>query len=638
MDSRLRKIISSHKNSRDTIFDILVNSQKIIWEREEQILELKQKVNKYEKQNNKPQKSKSSWRGYDLVKNKYWPKVAIGIASYNHSKYLKQCIDSALRQTYRNIEIIIVDDNSSDKKNRKILESYADNEKIKIIYKNENEGISASLNNQIINSKAEWIAFLDCDDFLPKNAISQMVKFIRFNPNKKMIFSNRTEVDKKGNFIRVVDFGQRGSNPDIFDELMKGMASSHLKIINKDVFRSVGLFDSKYDGIQDYDIYLRVATYIPKTIAHINKSLYFHRVHSKQNTVTETKKHRENLKLLKKHAKARKEILDSGCMESITTIILSFNRGHQTKKCVKTVLAASRGLNMDIIIWDNGSTDEDTIKVLESLSKNDKVKLIYSDKNLMCSGGRKAASKLTKGSYLLFLDNDIEVGETAIKELLISIKESKDIAAACCKVVFPDGTVQFNGATYKKDNNYIEFELIDNGKAEKDISTYIKRRDCKWIPGGATLVKKQYFDRYNFDQHFINAYEDNDFYMRVREDGGLLVNTPLATVVHNHVQFDDSTDSGTVQYMKERANHKYLVESWLYFYEKWGLIIKDKNMFRLLGSYYNNEDDHGGKVGDLDNQKLLEQQLKGILNSLSWKITKPLRQANKIFRDLLKIF
>ena len=534
-----------------------------------------------------------------------------------------------MTQSYKNFDIVIVDDNSSDKNNKIILDSYADNKKITIIYKEKNAGISSSLNEQIIQSDGEWIAFLDCDDYLPKNALSDMVRFARLHPRKKLIFSNRTEVDSKEKFIRVVDFGTRHLNPDIFDELSKGMASSHLKMIKKDIFKKVGLFDSKYDGIQDYDMYLRIATYLPASIGHIDKSLYFHRIHDDQNTQVESKKHERNLKSLKDISAYRKTILSNGSSEKISIIILSLNRGDQLQKCVDKVLESSIDLNIEIIIWDNASNDATTISILRELSKNNKIKVHYSDKNLFCSGGRKSASKLADGEYLLFLDNDIEIGKDAIKELLISINEDKKIAASCCKVIFPDNKIQFNGATYLKDNDFIDFELTDNGKNKDDISTYINKRDCKWIPGGATLIRKAIFDNYEFDQNFVQAYEDNDFYMSISNDGYLLTNSPLSEVVHNHIQFDNSKDGGTLQYMDIRKSLKSLIQSWFYFYTKWGLIIKDEHIFYLLGISTS-----GDSIDEdpINNERLLEQQLKGIINSTSWKITKPLRDFNKLLK------
>ena len=235
------------------------------------------------------------------------PKITVGISSYNHSQYLKQCIDSVLNQKYKNFDIIIIDDCSKDKRNQKILRKYEKNPKITIIYKEKNEGISSSLNDQIANMKGDWLAFVDCDDFLPDNALKEMSKCIKKNPKYRLIYSNRIEVGEDGKEIRKLYFGHR-MKKGIFEELLKGMTSSHLKIIHKDVFDKVGIFYSKFDGVQDYDMYLRIAFYMPETLGFINKFLYYHRIHNNQYTIAKANIHKKNVDMVINNAKFRKKM------------------------------------------------------------------------------------------------------------------------------------------------------------------------------------------------------------------------------------------------------------------------------------------------------------------------------------------
>lgn len=234
------------------------------------------------------------------------PKITIGIASYNHSAYLQKCIESALNQCYENFDVVIVDDNSSDARNREILKKYEFNPKVKIICKERNEGISASLNDQIVNATGDWVAFMDCDDYLPENALREMANYIKINPQMKHVFSNRIEVDENDNFLRNVWFGDRFPNNDVFKLLLKGMVSSHLKITHKDVFQKIGLFDPRFNGTQDYDFYLRVAFYLPDAFGFVDKYLYFHRIHGNQNTIVEQDKHKKNVEIILQEARFRK--------------------------------------------------------------------------------------------------------------------------------------------------------------------------------------------------------------------------------------------------------------------------------------------------------------------------------------------
>jgi glycosyltransferase involved in cell wall biosynthesis len=534
------------------------------------------------------------------------PNFTIGIASYNHSKYLKQCIESALNQDYKNYDILIIDDNSSDPKSREILKEYETNKKISIIYKDINGGISNSLNDQVINAKGDWVAFMDCDDYLPEDALSKMATCIKSNPKFKLIYSNRIEVDENGKFIQKVWFGNRASNKKVFEELMIGMVSSHLKVIHKDVFRKVGLFDQRFGGTHDYDMYLKVAFYMPESFGYVDEYLYYHRIHPNQNTIIESEKHLKNVQKILEEFSFRKKIYTGEFDNLVSILILSFNRGDRLKKSIDKLFKYTKNINKEIIILDNNSNDKETLSLLKKLQKEKDIKVIFSGENLRCSGGRKEMAKLAKGDYFIFLDNDIEIQEGTIEELVIRLNEDKNIAGACCRLFFPDNKVQFNGGFYNIDGNFVTFDVFDRGKEVNDISTMFKR-DCVWIPGGATIFRRQIFSVIEHDTSFINAFEDNDFsYAVINKLNKRLVNCPTSIAVHNHVSFEVKKDAGTQKYVESRYNHDAFIKSWARFYEKWDLIIKDDFIFNIVG------------LGGKSEEKIKEYLDKSIIKHKKW--------------------
>lgn len=103
------------------------------------------------------------------------PLVSIIVPIYNSEKYLGQCIESCMAQTYRNVEIILVDDGSTDR-SLKISTEYAEKDsRIRVIHQN-NAGVSAARNAGIKSAKGEYISFLDSDDELCINAIEVLVE------------------------------------------------------------------------------------------------------------------------------------------------------------------------------------------------------------------------------------------------------------------------------------------------------------------------------------------------------------------------------------------------------------------------------------------------------------------------------
>lgn len=511
------------------------------------------------------------------------PHITIGIASYNHSRYLEKCIESALGQTYKKFDIVIVDDNSSDEKNREILKKYEKNPKIKIIYKKINEGISASLNDQILYAPGEWVAFLDCDDYLPGNALEEMAKYIKSNPHKELVFSNRIEVDPADKFLRKVWFGDRYKEKRMFNELLKGMVSSHLKLISKEAFKRVGLFDPRFGGTHDYDMFLRVAFYMPKSFGFIDKYLYYHRIHEKQNTSVESEKHKKNVEKILKEARLRKVLYDGQFNKKVSIVILSFNRYEQLKNTVENIIKHSKNIENEIIIWDNGSTYEKLLEYLKKIDGKNNVRVVFCETNLMAAEGRKRATELAQGEYVLYFDNDIEVRKNFLEEFIIRIEESDDIASCCAKVVFPDGKIQYTGGLIKKlDEKFISFGLDNVGKDADDLAS-MQKNDYDWLGSGATMTKRKYLHLATFDPGFLNAYEDNDYYMQFKEKGLRLVHAPTVKVIHHHVKYELKRDPGTKKYVETRHKKDSFIESWAYFYKKWGLIVMDEFILGIAG-------------------------------------------------------
>ena len=123
-------------------------------------------------------------------------KVSIIIPVYNAEKYLKECIESALAQTYDDIEVIAIDDGSTDD-SLKILNSYSD--RIKIITK-ENGGTASALNVGINAMNGEWFKWLSADDVLYPNAIEELIKEIEQmkNKDKIILYSNYDIINSDG--------------------------------------------------------------------------------------------------------------------------------------------------------------------------------------------------------------------------------------------------------------------------------------------------------------------------------------------------------------------------------------------------------------------------------------------------------
>lgn len=125
------------------------------------------------------------------------PKISVIIPVYNVEKYLKQCLDSIVNQTYKNLEIIIVNDGTKDN-SMKIVEEYLSDSRVKVINK-ENGGISSARNRGIEEATGEYISFVDSDDFIDLNLYNTIIK--EMSPREQIYIFNYNRYKEKINYL-----------------------------------------------------------------------------------------------------------------------------------------------------------------------------------------------------------------------------------------------------------------------------------------------------------------------------------------------------------------------------------------------------------------------------------------------------
>lgn len=118
------------------------------------------------------------------------PLFSILIANYNNGQYLEECLQSVFAQTYRNWEIILVDDASTDGKSQQIYEKYKNHKQIRIFYNQENKGCGYTKRRCADEANGEICGFLDPDDVITPDAIEKMILEHKKNPSCSIIYSN----------------------------------------------------------------------------------------------------------------------------------------------------------------------------------------------------------------------------------------------------------------------------------------------------------------------------------------------------------------------------------------------------------------------------------------------------------------
>jgi glycosyltransferase involved in cell wall biosynthesis len=225
--------------------------------------------------------------------------ITVYITNYNYGNYIDQCVQSILGQTYKNIEIIIIDDGSNDN-SKENLKKYERNKKIKIIYQ-KNKGLNITNNIAIKVSTGRYIIRVDADDWLRRDAISSLYKEIKKDKKISMVFSNYFEVSTNGeiqNEFKRYNFDK----VKILDKPAHGACS----LIDKKKLLMVGGYNENLNCQDGYDIWFK---FISKyKIKHINKSLFFYRQHPRSLSKNKKKILLARSKIFKSIAKKQKKI------------------------------------------------------------------------------------------------------------------------------------------------------------------------------------------------------------------------------------------------------------------------------------------------------------------------------------------
>lgn len=190
--------------------------------------------------------------------------VSVIIPNYNKEKYLRQCIESVLAQTYTDLEIIVVDDVSSDSSREIILKYEKMDSRVKHIFMEENGGVSAARNAGILAAQGEFVTMLDSDDFYFDNTkIEYEMDVIRKHGDNSLVYSYRIMVDQNGTPLSNDKNEKRYVSGDdmLYHFLTEKNANMYVQrdfIVRKDILVEVGMYNAKESYYEDYDLLLRL--------------------------------------------------------------------------------------------------------------------------------------------------------------------------------------------------------------------------------------------------------------------------------------------------------------------------------------------------------------------------------------------
>lgn len=200
--------------------------------------------------------------------NRYKPLISVVITSYNYGEYLEEAIKSTIDQTYDNIEIIVVDDGSTDDTGQIALKY---NKNSVNYHYQKNSGVAKARNNGAKIARGKYIIFLDADDRIASTYVQTCLNALRRKPLKYYSYTDMKLFGDENRVFKSIDF-----NPKHLVENGNYICAGAL--IKKRAFDKSGGFRD-LEAFEDWDLWLRMLDLGFKGV-HINKPLYFYRRHT----------------------------------------------------------------------------------------------------------------------------------------------------------------------------------------------------------------------------------------------------------------------------------------------------------------------------------------------------------------------
>lgn len=260
----------------------------------------------------------------------------------------------------------------------------------------------------------------------------------------------------------------------------------------------------------------------------------------------------------------------------VSIIIPVYNNYKYTKLCLQSILEHTDDVSYEIILADDASTDN--TKDIQNEVSN--IKISRNETNLRFLKNCNKASKLAKGKYILFLNNDTQVQKGWLSELVKKMDNDSTIGLVGSKLIYPDGTLQEAGGIVFADASCANYGKYDD--SDNPCYNYVKEVD--YISGASIMLTNELWQELGgFDELFAPAYyEDTDLAFRIRYGLGLkVVYVPTSVVVHFEGK-SNGTDLSTGQKHYQEINREK-------FYQKWKNELHKYHVNRSLGVYLSRE-------------------------------------------------
>lgn len=454
--------------------------------------------------------------------------------------HLAAALDSVFAQTYLGWELVIADDASRDPRVLELIAGAAGRPRVRHLRRAARGGISAALNSALDLAEGEWVAVLDHDDELSRDALAWVAWTAAAEADLDLIYSDEDKLDPAG--LRVEPFYKPEWSPDL---LLSINYLCHLCALRRELVEGLGGFRSAFDGAQDYDLFLRAAPRL-RAVARIPRLLYHWRQAPGSTALDPAAKpyaaeagRRALVDALPAWGLAGEvELAPGGGYRlrapappwKVTIVIPTRDRPELLSPCLESLRRQTRA-RCEVLIVDNGSETRTGLAALErEAAAGARILRLPGPFNF----GRlmNEAAAASEGEVLLFLNDDTEVKSAGWLEELLGHLARPGVGAVGPLLRYPDGRIQHAGV------------LLGIGGTASHA--FIGRRapshprarlagNVSALTGACLAIRREAFEEVGgFDHDLLpNSYGDVDLCLRLGAAGWRCLFVPSVELIHH---------------------------------------------------------------------------------------------------------
>lgn len=462
---------------------------------------------------------------------------------------LKAAIRSVLDQTHSRLELCIGDDGSLTRETLDVLAAAAEDPRVRLARLETSSGISAATNAALALARGTIVCFMDHDDLLRPEAVGLILEPFA-NPDIKAVYSDEDSIDLTGRRA-----GPVFKTPFNYERLLTHNFVNHLLAVRTDLARSIGGFQSRFDGAQDHDFLLRLSEVVPsRAIAHVAHVLYHWRSFpggrsfSQQRSILIAEARR---RIVEEHLARRGVSADVRSDEgglnrirwplddppAVTVIIPTRDRPDLLCACVAGILHVTAYEKLHLIVMDNSDSGSAEPELRAAMLLPDpRITVIHSPAPFNHSALNNEAAAACRTEVMVLMNDDMLIIEPQWLTEMVALAVRPETGAVGAKLFYPDGRIQHAGVVLGLGRLGIaghEFRGAPARTPGPQSRLLVTRRVDAVTAGCLVIERRKYLAVSGFDADaFPVAFNDVDLCLRLEQAGFETVWTPRARLVH----------------------------------------------------------------------------------------------------------